>query len=379
MARIMDCPLCGAKVKLKVPTGSSKLICPSCKGRFAIEDGAEDPEKAPRRAARDDEDRPRRGSRRARPGDDEDRGQRKTKSGVPSGRKRMWVALAIVSVLLVGGVAATLVLLGGGGGGGSGGPGGENGKLGRIPPTLLAYLPNDAFVIGYGNVKNQLKAFGNDQSQVRLHGMFEKDYGPLENVEEVLSAQRSGDLTRGEHVFVVRFTKPIDTAKFTGRGKELQAKGKKYYELKQSKNEAGFGGRVRGDYIHFPSDSVFVRADTKGMMEEVIGADCGKFPEWYRKLIDEGEGYAVEVRRAPRVGEFINTAGAIGSLVCTSKSGNTVTTSTVEEYVSDEAALQGRKFWDELATTRRLPNEQVSVRVSGRRVLVTQNKVTPIK
>src|SRR5262245_55613768 len=250
MSRIIECPLCGTKVKLKAPTGLSKLICPSCKGRFAIDDGAEDPEMGspprPRRAARDEEeDRPRRGSRRARQGDDGDGRHGKKKSGIPSGRKKVWVALAIVSVLLVGGVATTLVLLGGGGGGGTGAPGGGNGeKLGRIPTTLLAYVPNDTFVIGYGNVKNQLKAFGNDKGQVRLHATFEKDYGPLENVEEYLSAQRSGDLTRGEHVLVVRFSKPIDKAKFTGRGKELQAKGKKYYELIQSKNEEGFGGRV---------------------------------------------------------------------------------------------------------------------------------------
>jgi hypothetical protein len=300
-----------------------------------------------------------------------------------SGGKGIWIALAAAAaVLLIGGTGLALVLRGRGGPGGPGSPsspsgqpgGGGSGEntaqAGRAPANLLAYAPNDTFVVGYANVKDQLKAFDNAKSQVRLHAtrdttQFEKDYGPLENIEEVLSAQRSGDFTRGNRVLVVRFSRPPDRSRLTAGGKEQEARGKKYHEMKQS--------NVPGDYLYFPSDTLLVRADTRGLMEEVIGGDVGKFPEWFQKLIDSApDGYVVEVRRAPREGGFISTAGPIGRVQSKTKSGDTVTISTVEEYKSEEATQEGRKDWAGLSA-RKLPREEITIRVSGTRILVNQS------
>jgi hypothetical protein len=364
MPPTVACPWCGAKVKTATaPGGRSQVTCPNCRGRFVTDsegEKVEQPDDAPSsRSSRDEKDgRPRR---------------KKKAAGSSRRGKGVWVALTLGSALLLGGGAVmALVLLGGGG---SGGGRGRSGDRGHIPPAMLAYLPNDTFRISYANVKNQLRAFANDKGQVRVPhpltvAQLEKDYGPLDNVEEALWAIRSGDFTRGGTLVVVRFARPVDKAKLTAGGKELVAKGKKYYELKANKNRPGFGGTAFGDYVHFPSDTMVVRTVTDVLAREVVGGDAGKFPDWYRRLIDEGDGYVIDVLRAPREGEVISAAGAVGRLECKSKSGNGVAIRTVEEYVTEEAALQGRKFWDELATTRKLPDEDISFRVSGKRILV---------
>jgi len=262
---------------------------------------------------------------------------------------------------------------------GSGDSGGREGvKFGRIPPALVAYAPNDAFVLGYSNIKKQLKAFGNDKTQARAHltrdiGAVEKDYGPAENIEEMLSVQRSGGFTTGTRVHVVRFAKPPDKTKLTAGAREVQVKGKKYFERTASKDEPGFGGKVLGEYLHFPSDTLLVRTDTKALMEEVIGGDVGKFPEAFRALMDEADGYIIEARRPTPSNKVVTAAGAIAVISSRSKTGNTVTVNTIEEYMNERDVLAGRKFWDELATARRLPGEEVNVRVSGLRIVIQQN------
>src|SRR5262245_22954871 len=160
MRRVVECPLCGDRVRLNAPPGRSRVSCPSCKGRFALE-GDEAPRRGKKPASR-------------------------------PGGKGLWIALAVgAGVLLVAGGITAFVLLGGGrgvgGGGPLGGPGGNGERVGRVSPDLVAYVPNDAFILRYANVKDQLRALGGDKSQVRLPldaKQLETDYGPLEDVEE---------------------------------------------------------------------------------------------------------------------------------------------------------------------------------------------------
>ncbi|HKB37471.1 MAG TPA: hypothetical protein VKD72_13575 [Gemmataceae bacterium] len=344
MPRVVECPLCGDRVRLNAPPARSRVSCPNCKGRFTI-----DADEAPRR---------------------------RRKPASRSGGKGVWVALAVgAGVLLVAGAVTAFVLLGGGQGGGGllGGPGGNGERVGRVPPDLLGYVPNDAFIIRYANVKDQLRALGNDKSRVRLPGpldarQLEKDYGPLEDVEEVLWAYRSSDFTRGGTVVVIRFSRPVEKARVVGGGNGREAKGKKYYELKPNKDAEGFGGKALGDYVSFPSDTMVVRADADTLAREVLGGDAGKFPEWFRELIGEGDGHIIDARRAPREGEAAVAHGAVGVVEWSSRSGDTITAHTVEVYASADIVPRGREFWEGRAR-QTLPGERVTFRVSGKRIL----------
>jgi hypothetical protein len=234
--------------------------------------------------------------------------------GSASAGKGLWIGVGVgAGVLLLGAVVTVLFLHGGAGtggpgdspanskprgGGGAGGP--ENNPAGRKPEAgtlagMIAYLPNDTFRAEYADVKAQRQAFGNDRSRIRVGGVkvddLQRDFGSPDNVEAVLYGMRSGDSTRGQTVLVVRCSGPIDRARLTAGGKEMEARGKKYYEMKPNKDAPGFGGKVLGEYLHFPSENVMVRADTQLLATEVIGGDGGRLPEAFKGLLAEAGGH----------------------------------------------------------------------------------------
>jgi hypothetical protein len=231
---------------------------------------------------------------------------------------------------------------------------------------MVAYLPNDTFRVDYSDIKAQRQAFGNDRSRIQVVGVkvddLQRDFGSLDNVEGVLLGLRSGDFTRGQTVLIVRCSGPIDRARLTAGGKEMEAKGKKYYEMKRNKNVEGFGGRVLGEYLHFPSENILVRTDAQLLATEVIGGDAGQLPEAFKSLLAESAGHLNVVLK--------ERGGPVAArLDSKTWSGERVNMRFVVEYVNEQEAARGRTFYDDLARRPRHPDARMTVSVKGSRVI----------
>src|SRR5262249_3532284 len=146
----------------------TKVICPKCKERFAVDNPDQakarpDPA-ASRPAVRQTENKSAVRHPRSQEPDEASRPVRRRKGRASPRGKGPWIALGLGgSALLIGAVVIAIVLSSNrttDGDRGVGGKGNDRGdEFGRIPATMQAYLPNDTSSIVYANVKNQLKAF----------------------------------------------------------------------------------------------------------------------------------------------------------------------------------------------------------------------------
>jgi hypothetical protein len=231
---------------------------------------------------------------------------------------------------------------------------------------MIGYLPNDTFRVEYADLKGQWQAFGSDKGRVQVPGVtrakLEQDFGSVDNVEGVLWGMRSGNFTRGQTVLIVRCSAPIEQAKLTAGGKELEAKGKKYYEMKPNKDGEGFGGKAFGEYLHFPAANLMVRTDTRQLATEVIGGDGGQLPQAFKNLLAEAGGHhnvVIMEKGSPVAARLESKTWA----------GERVNLRIVAEFVDEKEAANGRKYYDDLARRPRHPDARMAVSVSGRRVI----------
>jgi uncharacterized protein YodC (DUF2158 family) len=380
MPQTVECPECGTRMKVKAETSRRfRVTCARCQARFTADGAEEMTTTAPRRAVQEETvDRPRRTSRRS--GLDEDDRPRRRKPA-RSGGKGLWVLLGVgtLGLLLLGGGGVLAVVLMGRFGGGPpevglpgvgvnlpgvvGLPGLPSKPKGKVPARLLAYAPNDALSIKYVTLKNQREALHPSQ----IHSPFplkmedlERDYGPLEGIDEILLTQGYSTRQRGGIITVVSFNKPPDRAAVIAGGKELRAKGKTYYLMEEGNRHVPFS-----DYRHFASDTLLVCSESEVLLLEVINGDGGKFPAWFQGLIDEADGYHISVRRVREGGPRLSGSGAHARIECKWVEAGLVHYHNVEVYEDEQAARKGEMNYEK----RPRSGEVINVRVSGDRVI----------